>query len=531
LKDAEAVKRYQMRKLLRLKARFDAEDVDWITTETGSHVPIKDGVAIGGPMKGQKFLRATTEKPDGTNRKTGTRRRRRTTKTTKSRASSTKETTTTAKPKISATHQKFKDRLADYASKIDQAKKDIARYAEEADNMNHYFLIYEFSEDGLYKRGDFFYDKERLQNEIERDKESLKEYQKYLRKMDNPPKRGERGYADYHGAMKLYGIASKNREEQKKALTAMIEGTKNQIKEDLNIIEIVEEYETKGTLEKRDALLKECKEKQEMFLQKSKQAEESVEKYKEARKALVNKTLPTWESCKDGDDIKERVLNCGLFKVTETVKDGWLGAEIPDISSRTNINKMEIGAAKEALKHIQSFFDRYPKLAGMFKPVSCYTPHPETEYQTAEDKAYASTSLGNGKVSLNRAFFEDPKKVEESERKMKAKNHRAVYGGLKSIVFHEYGHAIDGLLTKKLRKDGTIGEDDLFSDRVMKQCLEKFKKNELELHKSLCNYGLGDRSEFLAEAFAEYTCSDKPRELARFVGKLVEDEMKRQGYL
>jgi len=42
------------------KGREDAKDVEWITTENGTHIPLKDGEAVGGPLKGEDFSDAKT---------------------------------------------------------------------------------------------------------------------------------------------------------------------------------------------------------------------------------------------------------------------------------------------------------------------------------------------------------------------------------------------------------------------------------------------------------------------------------------
>lgn len=50
----DAVKRYQKRKKKRLEERFDK--LDWITLKNGVHVPVKDGKAVGGPVKGDYYV-------------------------------------------------------------------------------------------------------------------------------------------------------------------------------------------------------------------------------------------------------------------------------------------------------------------------------------------------------------------------------------------------------------------------------------------------------------------------------------------
>lgn len=57
-----AVEAYRRRRANRLKARYDADDVDWITTKNGEHVPLKDGKAVGGPMEGETFSEAESTK-------------------------------------------------------------------------------------------------------------------------------------------------------------------------------------------------------------------------------------------------------------------------------------------------------------------------------------------------------------------------------------------------------------------------------------------------------------------------------------
>lgn len=57
----KAIKEYRKRREKRLRARFD-DDIQWISTETGSHIPLKKGVAAGGWAKGKKFEKATSVK-------------------------------------------------------------------------------------------------------------------------------------------------------------------------------------------------------------------------------------------------------------------------------------------------------------------------------------------------------------------------------------------------------------------------------------------------------------------------------------
>ena len=57
------VSEYRNRRALRLLARayhLDADDIQWISTEDGTHIPLnKYGEAIGGPLKGREFTRVS----------------------------------------------------------------------------------------------------------------------------------------------------------------------------------------------------------------------------------------------------------------------------------------------------------------------------------------------------------------------------------------------------------------------------------------------------------------------------------------
>ena len=56
----DAVKQYKKRRSKRLKARLDSDKIEWITTESGLHIPLKGGVASSGPLKGTEFKSAVS---------------------------------------------------------------------------------------------------------------------------------------------------------------------------------------------------------------------------------------------------------------------------------------------------------------------------------------------------------------------------------------------------------------------------------------------------------------------------------------
>lgn len=73
---SDAIKKYRIRRSMRIQARMDAgEDINWVTTENGVHIPLdSDGQAVGGPLKGKSFSNAKSVKESsksvGSGRKT-----------------------------------------------------------------------------------------------------------------------------------------------------------------------------------------------------------------------------------------------------------------------------------------------------------------------------------------------------------------------------------------------------------------------------------------------------------------------------
>ena len=55
-------------KVKQMLARFDKSDVQWRTLKNGVHFPVRDGVAVGGPLKGK---RARESKANRTEKKSG----------------------------------------------------------------------------------------------------------------------------------------------------------------------------------------------------------------------------------------------------------------------------------------------------------------------------------------------------------------------------------------------------------------------------------------------------------------------------
>lgn len=82
-----------------------------------------------------------------------------------------------------------------------------------------------------------------------------------------------------------------------------------------------------------------------------------------------------------------------------------------------------------------------------------------------------------------------------------------------SIVTHEFGHALDNMLSLRLNSKITKIYNKLSADNSITDSVSKYATTNIK--------------EFISECFAEYINSENPREVARQVGEIIDDEYKR----
>ena len=131
--------------------------------------------------------------------------------------------------------------------------------------------------------------------------------------------------------------------------------------------------------------------------------------------------------------------------------------------------------------------------------------------------AQCSMGLGHGGVTLNRKWFGDVQKLIDSYNRDLASGWHPPGTDWKSIVTHEYGHAIDDLLTSTYRAAGlknawgvpkSVSAD--LRPKVMKACGLKVS----DARKEVSQYGAKNPQEWFAEAFCEGMRSANPRPVA-----------------
>lgn len=93
------------------------------------------------------------------------------------------------------------------------------------------------------------------------------------------------------------------------------------------------------------------------------------------------------------------------------------------------------------------------------------------------------------------------------ESDVKSSWHPAGCGTIASVFDHEIAHQIDYAMS-------------LRDNQAMKALWNSLKKEDIE--KGLSRYGASNIAEFIAEGYAEYCNSEKPRDIASKIGKIIE---------
>lgn len=262
----------------------------------------------------------------------------------------------------------------------------------------------------------------------------------------------------------------------------------------------------------------------------------SYEEWLDGKKGIV-RGGKEGESAADTRPFSDKVASCYTAQDVARLMDeqGWWSEE----SRGTDFTDVDAEAARNVALVYNTIFDRYPQLVGQFRA---------PDVNERRRNAYASCSFLTGQVHLNTSVnwsFANWNKLNESYASdVRANFHPKGLAG-ESIVAHELGHAIDGwmrdfTLSQEFKTvAGDIRSDDslkrLWGDphkrgdsgwysfsmamrgRVMKNATgSRFTK--ALVRQEVSEYATENATEWFAESFAEYVCSQDPRRVATEFG-------------
>ena len=234
------------------------------------------------------------------------------------------------------------------------------------------------------------------------------------------------------------------------------------------------------------------------------------------RNELANKARAKYKKLSDCDSaaaLEARIMSDDFFESGEWLKD------------QIDYREMDAESASGVGKGLEILKKRFPKLKGMLKPPLMSDQLSGSAYAQCEIDPFR----GDAQVMLNKYKFQDTGYMKAClKADVKTGFHPKGTANVQSTVTHEYGHAIDDLLSRRFEKE--LGRKK-FSEYVLDKIASENNVGRTEVMSQVSRYSVNNRApvgmEFLAEAFSEYCCSSKPRPIAVQVGQIMAEYINR----
>ena len=212
--------------------------------------------------------------------------------------------------------------------------------------------------------------------------------------------------------------------------------------------------------------------------------------------------------------------------------------------TKIDFGEIDEKSKKSVYNGVKKVFESFPQLKG----------HTKSIVYDSTLKAIASSDSIGGKLKLSSRFCDYDKLAKDYTHQTKLEwNPKGTT--VDSIIVHELGHQLDGLLTIKGVFGGEIGQYGVtrtsaavkrevlqrigyfdyiraeradwmrmgYRGRELNDALEFSKKEFITKH--ISEYACKNEREFFAECFSEYMTSKNPRKAARIFGEILEEIM------
>lgn len=233
-------------------------------------------------------------------------------------------------------------------------------------------------------------------------------------------------------------------------------------------------------------------------------------------------------ACKTVDEVNKLLNGKGLWRSMSS----WGGG----IESQADLTGCDLDSAKSIAAAYEQVFAKYPQLKGKFDA-------PDAHPVDMKDNTYAWCYLRqNGKVQVNpgpERYGNWKEMVKQYESDVLSGWHP--YGTTaESIVTHEIGHAVDGLLARERILGGVAADgsyryaSSTLKNTIMKRAakldpdiaeglnIDKMLNDTWTTNTFVSRYASKNNQEWFAECFAEYITSANPRVVATEFGKELE---------
>ena len=232
-------------------------------------------------------------------------------------------------------------------------------------------------------------------------------------------------------------------------------------------------------------------------------------------------------------DVQPEQLTIGTAKTVDDVnkymnEQGWYA------SGKVDLTGCDIDSAKSIASAYQQVFDKFPNLKGRID-----APDAKPVGMNKNTYAWCYTRTG-GKVQVNPDVYNNWQKVVDSYNRDVLNGFHPKGTTAESIVTHEVGHAIDGLLARGGVLGGyTKSGEFRYASSSMKTTimnraakideniyasleLDRMYKGSYTVSQYVSEYATKNPREWFAECFAEYITSANPRTVATEFGKELE---------
>lgn len=229
------------------------------------------------------------------------------------------------------------------------------------------------------------------------------------------------------------------------------------------------------------------------------------------------------------------ILSLGDCKTVSDVENlmkqqGWF---YQNANNLINLSECDLDSAKGIYSAVEDVFNKFPEMIGKLEGISAH----ELPQNTFAD---CFVGYGHGGVTVNSKYFSSVDKIIRSYDKCVKSGYHPAGTDWKSIISHEFGHAIDDYLTNIVHASGMIKPKvpksyigyipetpkwvsaDL-RPKVMKACGLKVTDAET----AVSGYASKDHWEWFAECFAEGMNSASPRPAATELMKQVTEIIKK----
>ena len=267
-------------------------------------------------------------------------------------------------------------------------------------------------------------------------------------------------------------------------------------------------------------------------------------------KPIKNTTYREWETAKGKSYSKSRVapltafnqVTIGACKTVEEVNKLLNGKGLwrnisnwgNGIESQADLTGCDLDSAKSIAAAYEQVFARYPQLKGKFDA-------PDAHPVGMNGNTYAWCYLRqNGLVQVNPTKYNDWSSLVRQYEHDISTNWHPHGTTAESIVTHEIGHAIDGLLAREGVLGGVTASGEYryasstLKNTIMKRAakldpdiaeglnIDKMLNDTWTVQTFVSRYASKNNQEWFAECFAEYITSANPRTVASEFGKELE---------